>query len=178
MALEHAILVSLAERSATGYDLARRFDASIGHFWKATHQQVYKVLARMQEQGWVDVELVAQAGRPDRKVHRITDAGRAELRRWSAEPIGPEVLRSSFAVALRGLPNVDRDALLAHVRARRDEHAATLEAYEKDMARTFPDPDALDEAALGPYLVLRGGILTEAAGLQWCEETLARLEAR
>jgi DNA-binding PadR family transcriptional regulator len=38
MALEHAILVSLAERAASGYDLARRFDASIGFFWKATHQ--------------------------------------------------------------------------------------------------------------------------------------------
>lgn len=40
MALEHAILVALAERSATGYDLARRFDRSIGFFWRATHQQI------------------------------------------------------------------------------------------------------------------------------------------
>ncbi len=54
MAIEHAILVSLAEKSASGYDLARRFDASIGHFWKASHQQIYKVLGRMESDKWVE----------------------------------------------------------------------------------------------------------------------------
>ena len=60
MALEHAILVSLAEKSASGYDLARRFDASIGNFWAASHQQIYKVLARMESDKWVAADLVAQ----------------------------------------------------------------------------------------------------------------------
>ena len=67
MAIEHAILVALSERSATGYDLARRFDASIGHFWRATHQQIYKVLARMDENGWVETEAVKRNGRLDKK---------------------------------------------------------------------------------------------------------------
>ena len=62
MALEHAILVSLAERASTGYELARRFDKSIGQFWTATHQQVYKVLARMEADGWVALD----RGRPAR----------------------------------------------------------------------------------------------------------------
>ena len=47
MALEHAILVSLTERPASGLDLTRHFDRSIGFFWSATHQQIYRVLARM-----------------------------------------------------------------------------------------------------------------------------------
>ena len=66
MALEHAILVSLAERSASGYELARRFDASIGNFWKASHQQIYKVLGRMESDKLVESELVAQDTRPDK----------------------------------------------------------------------------------------------------------------
>ncbi|MGH3947803.1 MAG: PadR family transcriptional regulator, partial [Pseudonocardiaceae bacterium] len=53
MALEHAILVSLTERSGSGYELAKRFDKSIGFFWGATHQQIYRVLKRMDEAGWV-----------------------------------------------------------------------------------------------------------------------------
>ena len=44
MALEHAILVSLSERPASGLDLTRRFDRSIGFFWSATHQQIYSCL--------------------------------------------------------------------------------------------------------------------------------------
>ena len=33
MSLQHALLVSLAEREASGYDLTRRFDRSLGFFW-------------------------------------------------------------------------------------------------------------------------------------------------
>jgi DNA-binding PadR family transcriptional regulator len=80
MALEHAILVALAEKASTGYDLARRFDKSIGQFWTATHQQVYKVLARMEANGWIAATHVAQDGRPDKKVYDLTADGRDELR--------------------------------------------------------------------------------------------------
>ena len=53
MSLEHALLVSLRERPGTGIELARRFDRSIGFFWQATHQQIYRVLRRMEDDGWV-----------------------------------------------------------------------------------------------------------------------------
>jgi DNA-binding PadR family transcriptional regulator len=35
VALPHAILVSLCEQAGSGYELARRFDRSIGCFWAA-----------------------------------------------------------------------------------------------------------------------------------------------
>ncbi len=178
MALEHAILVSLAERSASGYELARRFDASIGHFWSATHQQIYKVLGRMESDGLVSVELVAQDGRPDKKVHAITDAGRAELRRWTAEPTPPERLRTAFAVKLRALPFGDRDAIVDDVRRQRAHHAEVLAYYEQSAARFYPDPTTLSEADLGGWLVLRGGIRTEQGAIAWCDEILQTLEER
>ena len=69
MALEHALLVALSEQPAAGLELARRFERSIGFFWHATHQQIYRVLGRMVGDGWVTVETVPQAGRPDKKVY-------------------------------------------------------------------------------------------------------------
>jgi len=172
MALEHAILVSLAEKSASGYDLARRFDKSIGHFWKASHQQIYKVLARMEGEEWVASRLVEQSGRPDKKVYAITRHGREELRGWIAETTPPEALRSEFAVKVRGMQFGDREAVIADIRNRRDEHRAQLDYYLADAARTFPDPASLPVELVGAYLVLRGGILTEKTGLDWCEEML------
>ena len=80
MALEHALLVALREQPATGLDLAKRFEPSIGFFWHATHQQIYRVLGRMDADGWVGVEAVAQAGRPDKKVYAVTPAGASA--RW------------------------------------------------------------------------------------------------
>lgn len=172
MALEHAILVSLAEKSASGYDLARRFDASIGHFWKASHQQIYKVLGRMESDKWVESNLVAQGGRPDKKVYAITDEGRAELARWSRVPTPIESLRSEFAVKLRGMPFGDRDAVLADVRRRRTVHLDQLAYYEASAQKHYPDPSAVGESELGAYLVLRAGILGEQTSIAWCDEII------
>ena len=101
MALEHAILVSLRERPASGLDLARRFDRSIGFFWSATHQQIYRVLARMEADGWVSSAAVEQQGRPDKKVYEVTDLGADELADWLASPLPAEKFRSELAVRLR-----------------------------------------------------------------------------
>lgn len=178
MALEHAILVSLAERSASGYDLARRFDASIGHFWRASHQQIYKVLGRMEPDKLVESNLVAQDGRPDKKVYAITADGRDELTRWLATPTPPEALRSEFAVKLRALHLGDRATLIDQVRVRRGQHAAQLASYEDSADTYYPDPSALTDEQVGPYLVLRGGIRAEHAGIEWCDEILTHLEER
>ena len=176
MALEHAILVSLAERSASGYDLTRRFDKSIGHFWTASHQQIYKVLGRMETAGLVASTAVPQDGRPDKKVYAITGDGHEALRDWSRKPSPTETARSDFAVKLRGLPYGDRDAILADVGRRAETHRERLAYYRADEARTFPDVAALDETQRAQYAVLRGGILLEEAGLAWCEEIVGLLE--
>ena len=139
MALEHAILVSLSERPASGLDLTRRFDASIGFFWSATHQQIYRVLARMEADGWVTSRSVAQHGRPDKKVYDVADAGRAELARWIATPTPMESFRSDVAVKLRGASYGDRAAVLAQVEQQRAEHATRLAHYEQLAARDYPD---------------------------------------
>lgn len=89
MALPHAILVSLCEQASSGYELARRFDRSIGYFWTATHQQIYRTLRVMENNNWVRATTVLQHGRPDKKVYAISDSGRAELARWIAEPLSP-----------------------------------------------------------------------------------------
>lgn len=52
MSLPHVLLTSLLERPSTGFELARRFDRSIG-FWNATHQQIYRELNHMLKKGWV-----------------------------------------------------------------------------------------------------------------------------
>ncbi|WP_070379011.1 PadR family transcriptional regulator [Rhodococcus sp. WMMA185] len=175
MALEHALLVSLTERSGSGYELARRFDKSIGFFQSATHQQIYRVLKRMDESGWVNAEVVAQDGRPDKKVYRVSDAGRSELGRWIAEPSAPIPMRNELAVKIRAAQHGDLAALIAEVARHRDGHAARLEVYRMIEQRDFPTPDQLSGPALHQYLVLRGGIRVEEGFADWCQEVLDAL---
>jgi DNA-binding PadR family transcriptional regulator len=175
VALEHAILVALAERASTGYDLARRFDKSIGQFWTATHQQVYKVLGRMEADGWLACTHVAQAGRPDKKVYDVTPSGRAELAEWIARPAEPETTRSDLAVKIRGASYGDRGAVTQEVRRHRALHADRLEFYLANEQHEFPDPSRLRGRRLHQWLVLRGGITLERGLIDWYDEVLAAL---
>ncbi|TSD99972.1 PadR family transcriptional regulator [Skermania sp. ID1734] len=176
MALEHALLVSLTERFGSGYELARRFDKSIGFFWSATHQQIYRVLRRMEELGWIDGTAVTQDGRPDKKVYRVSPAGSAELARWIAEPTEPGKLRDELAVKIRAAAHGDIAAVCAEVARHRDRHAERLELYRLMEKKDFPAPDQLSGTALHQYLVLRGGIRVEEGFTQWCQEVLDALE--
>lgn len=172
MALEHALLVSLSEQPASGLDLAKRFGRSIGFFWSATHQQIYKVLGRMDADGWVDVTEVAQTGRADKKVYAVSRAGRDVLAAWLAEPTETQALRSEIAVKLRGASFGDPAAVLDVVRANLADHATRLGHYQQLMKRDYPEPDDLSGGDLDQYLVLRGGIRLEEFWIDWLTEYL------
>lgn len=175
MALEHAILVSLSEHAGSGYELARRFDKSIGFFWAATHQQIYRVLKRMDDLGWIESESVAQSGRPDKKVYRVTDSGCGELADWIATSSAPGPLREELALKIRAAEHGDLDALCAEVARHRDRHAERLELFRHLEKRDFPAPSDLSGTALHQYLVLRGGIRVEEGFAEWCNEVLDAL---
>ena len=172
MALEHALLVALSEQPASGLDLARRFGRSIGFFWHATHQQIYRVLARMDGDGWVTVTEVAQTGKPDKKVYAVSPAGARVLADWLAQPTPMEPLRSELAVKMRGAAFGDRAAVLDVVRTNLADHQLRLTHYEQLEQRDYPAPATLAGQALDQYLVLRGGIRTERFWVEWLTEYL------
>ncbi|MCI4065698.1 PadR family transcriptional regulator [Micromonospora sp. R77] len=180
MSLEHAILVSLLERPASGYELARRFDRSIGRFWTATHQQIYRVLKRMETDAWIVAEEIGQDGLPDKKVWSVTPAGRATLVTWLRAPVQPEAVRHELAVKIRGAAfddEVGRAALVAEVERYRDDHRAVLAGYLAGARRDFPDPDPRDARGSLQHVVLRGGIAYEQMVLAWLDDVLATLRA-
>src|SRR4029079_18379133 len=79
MSLRHALLGLLAVAPATGYELAQKFDVSMGTAWHASHRQIYPELARLHEAGMVEV--VGEGARNSR-TYAVTDAGREEIRAW------------------------------------------------------------------------------------------------
>jgi len=185
VALPHAILVALCEQSGSGYELARRFDRSIGYFWAATHQQIYRTLRTMADDRWVQGTAVAQHGRPDKKVYAVSGAGRAELARWIAAPLVRRGGRNStvadsrtrdLAVKIRGAAHGDIDALRAQVVSLRSERAELLDVYRGFEKSQFPDTGAVTGGAVHQHLVLRGGIRAEESAIEWLDEVAAALE--
>lgn len=101
MSLAHALLTSLLEKPSSGYDLARRFDKSIGFFWHATHQQIYRELARMEQAGWIASDAAPDGGKTRKRLYQVLPAGEAALRAWVREPTEPTDLRDELMVRLR-----------------------------------------------------------------------------
>jgi DNA-binding PadR family transcriptional regulator len=91
MSVPRILLGILAEGPAHGYDLKQAHDERFPGAKPLAFGQVYAALARLEQDGLVEVvETVRQAG-PDRTTYAITGAGREALDRWLAatEPAGP-----------------------------------------------------------------------------------------
>ncbi|MEW5942047.1 MAG: PadR family transcriptional regulator [Chloroflexota bacterium] len=100
MPLEHAILGFLDYAPMSGYDLKKYFDQSVAHFWSATQSHIYKSLEGLEKKGWAEARVIPQEGKPNRKEYQITDAGRAELRRWLVTPLPLDPVREGWLIQI------------------------------------------------------------------------------
>jgi len=176
MALGDAILVCLTERPMTGYELAKTFDASIGFFWKADHQQIYRELARLRDRGYIQGREVVQSGKPNKLIYTLTSDGRAALRHWAAQPSSPASFKDDLLVRLYALDSVDIDPLRADLMARLEYHRDRLSRFEHILGKRFPQ-GATSTAGTGKLLGLRLGLRYEHTMVEWCEEALHTLSA-
>lgn len=175
MSLAHALMTSLLEKPSSGYDLARRFDKSIGFFWHATHQQIYRELARMEEAGWIASEAAPDGGKTRKRLYAVLPAGEAALRRWVLEPTAPTDLRDELMVRLRADAAIGPLGLAPELRRRQALHEARLAAYRAIEQRDFPADRELGREARIQHMILKTGIMYEEAWARWSAETLKLL---
>lgn len=178
MSLPHALMTSLLERASTGYELARRFGRSIGYFWPATHQQIYRELARMETAGWIESHVPADAGRTRKKVWQVLPAGRDELARWAAETAQVPQARDPLTVRLRAEAALDAVDLRPELARHLAMHEAKLALYRDIEQRDFLARPQRGRAQAIRHAILRRGILVEEAQVTWARETLALLAPR
>jgi DNA-binding PadR family transcriptional regulator len=176
VALGDAILACLTERPMTGYELAKTFDSSIGFFWKADHQQIYRELSRLRDKGHIQGREVVQSGKPNKLVYTLTPEGRAALRHWAARPSSPPSIKDDLLVRLYALDSVDIEPLRADLMARLEHHRDRFLRYERILNKRFPEGTA-SPADTGKLLSLRIGLRHEHAVAEWCEEAIGALSA-
>jgi PadR family transcriptional regulator, regulatory protein AphA len=156
-------MVGLGARS--GYEIKRTVELSIRFFWTISPAQVYPSLAKLERAGLLAGRDEPQGNRPRRVYERTRDGIRA-LREWltRAEPM-PFELRDIAMVKLFFADELAPPAahrLLAEVRSRSEDRAATLQAIR---------PDAEEAARAGsihPLLTLEMGIAYHAAIVDVC----------
>ena len=174
MSLPHALLTALVERPCTGAELVRRFDRSIGYFWQATHQQIYRELGRLEEAGWVESMSVPE-GPGRQRAYQVLPAGRNELKRWIAQPEGPAAVRDALMVRLRAEATLGPSGLHREVLRQIEAEERKLQTYLEIERRDFAASIESREQKL-QHLVLKWGIRKQQMRIEMAREALAILE--
>ncbi|MGL4827810.1 MAG: PadR family transcriptional regulator [Vibrio sp.] len=177
MSLPHVILTVLSTRDATGYDITKEFSASIGYFWKASHQQVYRELNKMGEQGLVTCVLEPQEGKPDRKVYSITQTGRSALGEWFDQPTAHPTVRDEFCAKLMACSVQSAEPYRLQLTELVEESRKLVAHYQEIESAYYANPTMLDKQQRLERLTLRRNLLVRQAWVQWADEVLADLNA-
>src|SRR4051795_2171061 len=144
------LLALLSNAPAHGYELKQaleqRFD---GVLPPLNAGQVYTTLQRLQRDGLVAGDQIAQSDRPNKRVYALTDAGREALQRWIDTPSSGARLKDEFfmKLALAGMiadPQelIDRQRR-AYLQALRDLDRYASNGGQDGMARLLVEGAAL-----------------------------------
>jgi DNA-binding PadR family transcriptional regulator len=139
MPLHHAVLALLSAKPAHGYELKNSFEQAVGDQWGGLNiGHLYQILDRLSRDGLIESQRQPQQVKPDRVIHRLTPAGRAELDRWLSEPAIPArgyrddfflkimaAVRSGDPATLSSVLGRQRACLLRQLHALAEARAAT-----------------------------------------------------
>ncbi|HEX5200738.1 PadR family transcriptional regulator [Paractinoplanes rhizophilus] len=148
----------------------------------AQRNSVYQALDRLVRDGLARPAGVArEAGRPERTVYEITDAGAAAMHRWITEML-PTPAREfpEFPAALAFLPPLApalvRDLLMARMEAQEERLAAIREQAPPGLPRLFLIEDEYRAAMLTAEIEWLRSVVADLEGgrLTWDRELIER----
>lgn len=170
--LGYAILALLARQPSTGYELSARAHRPLGYFWSVQHSQIYPELRKLRERGLVGFEARPGPGPRAKKIYFVTDAGRAALAAWVAEPpAAPAAGRDDVLLKAYAAWTADPAVAAAMFRGEITEHqrllGSYLEAWDEVRTRHGDEPPPAGHPDFGSYATLRCGIEYERQRIAW-----------
>lgn len=167
MSVKYAILGLLTIQPMTGYELKHEaFDKSIAHFWQTDQAQIYRTLALMEDEGWVESSIEVQLDRPNKRIYQITALGRESLLQWLHSPQPPPVYREPFLVQMFFAGMLPQDTVLQHIQQHLSAHRQLLEQYRL-IESVLPQDNIPERDQLFWRMTLDIGIAIEKAYLDW-----------
>jgi len=172
--LSHAILGFLDYGPMSGYDLKKLFDQSVTHFWSATQSHIYKALENLEAEGMVESQVIPQEGKPNRKQYKITEAGKAELRRWVSTPLPVEAKREAWLIQVffaHNITNAEIASLFENRMERLRKSLSECQLAQKNIEENSKKMESNRLQSLW-QLTLDYGINYFENEINWLEKTL------
>ncbi len=182
MSLDH-ILLGILRTPGSGYEIKQQFDRVFSHFWAADLPQIYRTLNRMERDGWLTASSMASEKGPERRMYKVTAAGKRALRKWltAAPTLATERIEYLAQTFFLGALEDDASALrfMRQLRETLEKELFTLESIEATWAASDPSyPDCADPDDFYAQLTLDLGLRKLSAKLEWADRCIARIENR
>ncbi len=89
LTVEFALLGFVRQQPMHPYELYRHLhsDSALGEVWRIKQAQLYALLQRLENEGYLVSTTVSQNNRPPRKILSITERGRAAFTEWMCTPV-------------------------------------------------------------------------------------------
>jgi PadR family transcriptional regulator, regulatory protein AphA len=81
-ATKYALLGALGSGAKHGYEILQYFETYLGSTWYVSTSQLYVLLKRLEEQGWVESSVALQEMRPSKRVFSLTPKGSKAFEKW------------------------------------------------------------------------------------------------
>ncbi|MEH1837755.1 MAG: PadR family transcriptional regulator [Nostoc sp.] len=102
--------------------MSRNSLSPVGFFWSASHQQIYRELAKLEDQGLIGSESILQARRPDKRLYSVTDLGEQHLKEWIAQSCEPTPIKDDLLVKIFAGRIVSNQTILAELAHHQKAH--------------------------------------------------------
>ena len=171
LTLEHALLGFVRERPRHAYEIHQQLEQAeaLGLVWHLKQSQLYALIGKLEEEGYLNATVVQQGARAPRKLLALTPRGAAAFDHWLHAPVthGRDI-RQEFL------------AKLYFIRQEGPEAIRTLLDRQRDVCRNAIDDVASQRAVLADERVYEDLVLQFRVGqlnavLDWldvCEHTL------
>ena len=181
MSLRHGLLGLLNYKPMTGYEINKEFYESLGHFWQAKSQSIYRELDAMEKDGWLISERIIQEEKPNKRVYSITAKGKTEFLEWLSSPetdIEKTLhVKNAFLMRVAFSGEASREQALDLLRSYREVCLAGIQKV-KEADEVIVRDEATYSNDIMKYwkLVALHGEILRKARLEWAEKAIAILE--
>jgi DNA-binding PadR family transcriptional regulator len=174
---KYAILGMLSLEPMSGYDMKKRFDNSVAHFWNENYGHIYPVLKRLENEKLVTKKTETTEGKPTRNIYSITEKGKQDLSEWLLLPAERPTLRIELLLKLFFGHSVPTDNLIKKVENEKQLCEKSLETFDQIDQHVKAMKSGNELQGVKFWLItLSYGRHYYKAVHKWCEETLEILK--
>ncbi|MBD1372757.1 PadR family transcriptional regulator [Hazenella sp. IB182357] len=174
----YTLLGLLMYAPLTGYQIKRTIESSIKHFWQESYGQIYPTLKKLVELEFAVFHIEKVEGKPDRKVYAITEQGKAEFINWLERPIekipihkNELLLKIFYGQHLDVKHNITQ---IVQYQQKMKDILDSLNVTEHFLMTKRKDDPHFDYW----MMTLSHGQYIVEATIQWCEESIEKLERK